>query len=57
MKKFKEMIADSIAKTLVFAIKRKSTILKEIIDNPENIKIEATIEGDEIIMKIKKKES
>jgi hypothetical protein len=37
--------------------KRKSQILKELIDNPEGVKLEAYIEGDEIIVKIKKKES
>ena len=36
--------------------RRKSKILKEAIDNPENFKLEAYIEGEEIIVKIKKKE-
>lgn len=35
--------------------KRKSSILKEVIDNPENVKLEAYIEGDEIVVKIKRK--
>lgn len=55
MKKIKELIADSVAKMIISVIKRKSTILKEVIDNPNNIKIEADIEGEEIIVKIKKK--
>ena len=37
-------------------VKRKSSILKEVLDNPENIKLEAYIEGEEIIVKIKKRE-
>lgn len=49
------------AKIGVFGVKqiarRKSKILKEVIDNPENFKLEAYIEGEEIIVKIKKKES
>ena len=57
MKTLKELIGDSIARILVSGIKRKSTILKEVIDNPDNIKIEAFIEGDEIKVTIKKKES
>lgn len=36
--------------------KRKSSILKEVLDNPENIKLEAYIEDEEIIVKIKKRE-
>ncbi len=36
--------------------KKKSPILKEVLDNPENIKLEAYIENDEIIVKIRKKE-
>lgn len=57
MKQLKILIADSIAKILISGIKRKSTILKEVIDNPENVKIEAFIESGEITVKIKKKES
>ena len=37
-------------------IKRKSSILKAILDDPELIKLEAYIEDDEIIVKIKKRE-
>lgn len=57
MKTIKTMIADSIAKILINAIKLKSNILKEVIDNPENIKVEASIEDGEILIKVKKKES
>ena len=37
-------------------VKRKSSILKELLDNPENVKLEAYIENDELIVKIRKKE-
>lgn len=56
MKTFKRMIADSVAKIILSSVKRKSTILKEVIDNPENIQIEAKVDGGEIVVKIKKKE-
>lgn len=36
--------------------KKKSSILKELIDNPENVKLEIYIEGEELILKVKKKE-
>lgn len=36
----------------------KPSLLKEVMDNPEKFKLEATIEGEEIVVKIsKKKES
>lgn len=37
-------------------VKKKSSILKEVLDNPDNIKLEAYIENDEIVVKIKKRE-
>lgn len=37
--------------------KRKPSLLKELMDNPEEFKLEGFIEGEEIIVKIKKKES
>lgn len=37
-------------------VKRKSSILKTVLDNPEDIKLEAYIEGDEIVVKIKRRE-
>lgn len=40
----------------MYKVKRKSSILKEVLDNPENIKLEAYIEGEEIVVKIKKRE-
>lgn len=37
--------------------KHKESILKKLMDNPEEFKLEGFIEGEEIIVKIKKKES
>ena len=34
----------------------KPSLLKEVMDNPEKFKLEATIEGEEIVVKISKKE-
>ena len=36
---------------------KKRSLLKEVIENPEEFKLEASIEGNEIIIHIKKKES
>lgn len=36
--------------------KKKSSIIKELIDNPENVKLEVYIEGEELILKVKRKE-
>lgn len=55
MKTIKTMIADSIAKIIISTIKQKSKILKEVIDNPNNIIIQTETDGEEIIVKVKKK--
>jgi hypothetical protein len=36
---------------------RKPSLLKDVIDSPERFKLEAFIEGDEIIVKIVRRES
>lgn len=36
--------------------KKQPSLLKQVKDNPEKFKLEAYIENDEIIMKIKKRE-
>ena len=36
--------------------KKKSTLLKEVIDNPEAFKLEAFIENEEIVIKVKRKD-
>ena len=38
-------------------VKEKPSLLKDVIDKPENFKLEAYIENEEIIVKIKRKES
>lgn len=43
-------------KTGIKKAKKKSSILKDLLDNPENIKLEAYIEDEEIVVKIKKRE-
>lgn len=35
---------------------KKRTILNEVMENPEDFKLEAFIENDEIIFKVKRKE-
>ena len=37
-------------------VKQMSPVIREAIDNPENLKFEGYIKGDEIIVKIKIKE-
>ena len=51
----KEYFKGLVIKTGLNKAKKKSSILKEVFDNPENIKLEAYIEGEEIIVKLKKK--
>ena len=36
--------------------KKKPTLLKEVIDNPEAFKLEAFIENEEIVIKVKRKD-
>lgn len=36
---------------------KKPSLIKEVIDHPESFKLEAFIEGDEVIVKIKRRES
>ena len=40
----------------VSIVKRMSPVIKEAIDNPENLKFEGYIEGDELIVRIKIKD-
>lgn len=54
---FKEWLRDAIGKVGLNTLKRNSPIVREVVDNPENVKIELYIERDEIILKLKKKES
>lgn len=36
---------------------RRKTVLNDLLDNPENFKMEAFIENEEIIVKIKRRKS
>jgi hypothetical protein len=58
--KIKETFNKVLTKIGVSGIKRfakkKSSVLKELMDDPEQFKMEAFIEDGEIIVKIKKKE-
>ena len=36
--------------------KKKPTLLKEVTDNPEAFKLEAFIENEEIVIKVKRKD-
>jgi len=55
MRKLKNMIIDAMAHILLAAIKRKSPIIKDIVDNPENVRVEVDVYSDEIIVKLKKR--
>ena len=51
----KNCIDKMVTKIGISIAKRMSPVIKEAIDNPENLKFEGYIEGDEIIVKIKLK--
>lgn len=36
--------------------KKKPTLIKEVMDNPEAFKLEAFIENEEIVIKVKRKD-
>lgn len=55
--KIKEKITNLIVNAGLSTIKRRSPILKEVLENPEGLKVEAYMEKDEIIVHIKKKGS
>ena len=51
----KNWFKNLISKIGLATIKRRCPILKEVFDHPENVKLEAYVENDEIIIKVKKK--
>ncbi|MBO5906194.1 MAG: hypothetical protein J6Q84_07240 [Kiritimatiellae bacterium] len=51
----KEWFKNLISRIGLITIKRKCPILKEVFDHPENVKLEAYVENDEIIIKVKKR--
>lgn len=55
MKTIKARIIDAFVKAGISIIKMRSPILKEIFDNPENVKVVSYVEDDEVIIRIKKR--
>lgn len=53
IKKYFENITAKIGLAIV---RRMSPVLREAIDNPENLKFEGYIDGDEFVIKVKIKE-
>lgn len=51
--KFKEYIDKISTKIGLMIVKRMSPVLRDAIDNPENLKFEGRIEGDEVVIRIK----
>ena len=52
----KSAIDKLTASIAIPAKKRKPSLIKEVIDKPENFKLEAYIEGEEVVMRIKRKD-
>jgi hypothetical protein len=52
----KQHFEELACKIGVTVAKRMSPVIKEAIDNPENLKFEGYIEGDEIVVRIKIKD-
>lgn len=46
-----------LSKVTIKKFTKKPSLIKEFMDKPEEFKLEAFIENEEIIVKIKKKES
>ena len=55
MKKFRKWIDKMATKIGISIAKNASPVIKEAIDNPQNLKFEGYIEGDEIVVRIKLK--
>lgn len=56
LKILKNWFESIVYKVGISKAKKKSPILKEVFENPDNLKLEASIEGSEIVIKIKMKE-
>lgn len=56
MKKIKDCINELTMKIAINIARKMSPVVREAIDNPENLKFEGRIKKDEIIVKIKIKE-
>lgn len=55
--KIKDCIDKFTVKVGLAIAKKISPVIKDAIDNPENLKFEGHLEGDEIVVRIKRKES
>lgn len=55
MNTIKTWIENIIYKIGLTKMKRKSPILKEVMENPENVKLVAYIKGDEIVVRIQRR--
>ena len=53
MKKWIEKLTTKIGLAIV---KRMSPVLRDAIENPDNLKFEGCIDGDEVVIRIKQKE-
>ena len=53
MKGVKKCIEKLSVKVGLAIAKRMSPVIKDAIDNPENLKFEGYISGDEVVIKIK----
>lgn len=53
----KAWLTDKVVGAAINTIKKKSPILKQVLEDPEGLKAEISIENDEILVRIKRKES
>lgn len=52
-----DILKTILSKMTIKRMTKKSSLIKDVMDKPEEFKLEAFIENDEIIVKIKRKES
>ena len=52
-----DILKTILSKMTIKRMTKKPSLIKDVIDKPEQFKLEAFIENDEIIVKIKRKES
>lgn len=55
LEKIKGMIENTVYKVGISKAKKKNPIIEDLFENPENLKLEASFEGEEIIIKVKRK--
>lgn len=53
---FDNLMTKFLSKVTIKRKKKKPSLVKEVMDSPECFKLEAFIENEEIIVKIKRKE-